>query len=170
MLDCSLYPQCTCLLGALKGIRPGPVFNPTGMGLVPIRQARDSAGAYSNPGKEIMPGAWHRLVGRVGITKGLGKWVVAAWEVLPVGPWAYLRDGRIARTLGLRSNTTSGSDVRKALKTERLEYSQNLDRSPAWYGCPGTHSQTTLASSRFRDYTAVGASLRYSPAGSSYLG
>ena len=42
------------------------------------------------------------LVGRAGITKGLGRWVVAAWEVLPVGPWAYLRDGRIARTLGLR--------------------------------------------------------------------
>ena len=76
----SLCPQCICLLGALnmrqcgataaayalnasallgalKGIRPGPVFNPTGMGLVPIRQARDSAGAYSNPGQKIMPGA-----------------------------------------------------------------------------------------------------------------
>jgi len=80
----SLCPQCICLLGALnmrqcgataaayalnasallgalKGIRPGPVFNPTGMGLVPIRQARDSAGAYSNPGQKIMPGAWHRF-------------------------------------------------------------------------------------------------------------
>ena len=42
------------------------------------------------------------LVGRAGSTKGLGRWVVAAREVLPVGPWAYLRDGRIARTLGLR--------------------------------------------------------------------
>ena len=75
------------------------------------------------------------LVGRAGSTKGLGRWVVAAWEVLPVGlgptcEMVELQKVQIAKTLGLRSNTTSDSDARKALKTEQPEYSQKLDRFP----------------------------------------